>query len=103
MFYAYVALIISLVVIFQEYAMLLNIGNFKCLLLERKFQSFVGPSFVEVVKLEPQVDNFHPGNQNIITDLIKEKSIFNILEITKLGEEETNLLEHCQQKISNQC
>ena len=38
-------------------------------------QSLPDASFVEVGKLEPRVDNFHPGNQNIIADLIKNKKI----------------------------
>ena len=72
---------------FKEHAMLLTIENLNCPLLEI-IQRLFGASFIEVIKLEPQVYNFHTGNQYIIVDLIKNKSnkIFNILKTTKLKE-----------------
>ena len=48
-------------------------------------QSLPDASFVEVGKLEPRVDNFHPGNQNIIADLIKNKSK-NISDIPEIAD-----------------
>ena len=51
------------------------------------YHSLPDASFVEVEKLEPQVFNFPWKNQTITADLIdnKNKNIYDILEITKLG------------------